>query len=64
MAAKTTVKLNTTLCQRSRTVSQKLGYSSMEEFIEHAMEKELEHHEEPGSSDEVLSKLKGLGYLE
>ena len=40
------------------------SFSSREEFIEHAIEKELAHYEEGESKDDVLRKLKGLGYIE
>lgn len=59
-----TVKLNKSLCQRAAEAARKGGYSSLEEFIEHAIEKQLAQYEEPESKDEVLRKLKGLGYLE
>jgi len=39
------------------------GYSSLEEFIEHAIEKELPNHEQSASKEELVRKLKGLGYL-
>jgi hypothetical protein len=64
MPAKTAVKLNTPLCQRAKLVSERMGYSSVEEFIEHAMEKELAQHEAAESKEDVVRKLKGLGYLE
>jgi len=64
VASKTTVKLNRTLCQRAARVAEKAGYSSMEEFMEHVLEKELAHFEEADSKEEVVKKLKGLGYLE
>jgi hypothetical protein len=63
MLSKTTLKLNQSLCQRARLAAEKTGYSSVEEFIEHAIEKELAQHEEAGNKDDVLRKLKGLGYL-
>lgn len=40
------------------------GYSSPQEFVEHVIEKELSKIEEAGSDEEILEKLKGLGYLE
>jgi len=43
---------------------EKAGYSSLEEFIEHAMEKDLAHLEEADSKEDLIKKLKGLGYLE
>jgi hypothetical protein len=63
MSAKESVKLNRSLCNRARAVVDKAGYSSLEEFIEHSVEKSLRHLEEADSKEELLKKLKGLGYL-
>jgi hypothetical protein len=64
MLSKTTLKLNKTICERARRAAKAAGYSSLEEFVEHAMEKELANHEESLSKDDLVRKLKGLGYLE
>ena len=64
MPAKTAVKLSSTICQRAIVAAARIGYSSVEEFIEHAVEKELAQHEESDNKADVLRKLKGLGYLE
>lgn len=64
MLSKTTLKLNKTLCERARRAARAAGYSSLEEFVEHALEKELANHEESVSKDDLVRKLKGLGYLE
>jgi metal-responsive CopG/Arc/MetJ family transcriptional regulator len=64
VSSKTSVKLNKALCQRATRVAEKAGYSSLEEFVEHVLEKELAHFEESDSKEEVMKKLKGLGYLE
>lgn len=64
MPSKTTVKLSKSLCDRALTVVEKAGYSSLEEFIEHAMEKDLARLEKADSKEELIKKLKGLGYLE
>jgi hypothetical protein len=64
MLSKTAMKLNSALCKRAKITAAKLGYSSPEEFIEHAIEKELSKHEQPDSKEEVARKLKGLGYLD
>lgn len=64
MLSKTTLKLNKTLCERARRAAHAAGYSSLEEFVEHALEKELANHEESLSKDDLVRKLKGLGYLE
>ena len=39
------------------------GYSSPEEFIVHALEKEISKLEEAENEDEVKKRLKGLGYI-
>ncbi len=64
MLSKASVKLNKALCERARVAAEAAGYSSLEEFIEHAIEKELAHIEEAEGKEEVLRRLKGLGYLE
>ena len=61
---KTTVKLNKNLVQRTSRIADHAGYSSVEEFIEHVIEKELSHFEDSDSKEEIVKKLKGLGYLE
>ena len=63
MSSKTTLKLNAPLCERARRAAEKAGYSSVEEFVEHAMEKHLASFETPESRQDVVRKLKGLGYL-
>jgi metal-responsive CopG/Arc/MetJ family transcriptional regulator len=63
VSSKITVKLNKALCQRAVRIAEHAGYSSVEEFIEHALEKELAHFEESDSKEEVIKKLQGLGYL-
>jgi len=63
MSSKTTVKLSKTLCDRARIIVEKAGYSSLEEFIEHAMERDLARLEEIESKEDLIKKLKGLGYL-
>ncbi len=39
------------------------GYSSVEEFVTHALEKELAVLEEADSEEEIKKKLQGLGYI-
>ena len=40
------------------------GYSSPEEFIEHVLEKEMRKLEDAQSDEEIVRKLKGLGYID
>jgi metal-responsive CopG/Arc/MetJ family transcriptional regulator len=58
------VKLNPDLWRRLTEHAQKEGYSSVDEFVQHVLEKELERHEQAQDRDEVERRLKGLGYLE
>ncbi len=60
----TSVKLDKALCRRAAAAAKKAGYSSLEEFIEHAIEKQLAQYEDAEPADEVKRQLKGLGYLE
>lgn len=64
MLSKTTLKLNKALCQRAQSAAEAAGYSSLAEFVEHAIEKELANHEPSPTKEELARKLKGLGYLE
>jgi metal-responsive CopG/Arc/MetJ family transcriptional regulator len=61
---KTAVKIDHSLCERAEAAAAKAGYSSRDEFIEHAIEKALAPYEEGDAKDEVLRRLKGLGYIE
>lgn len=63
MGLKESVKLNRSICQRARALVEKAGYSSLEEFIEDAMERDLARLEQMESKEALMEKLKGLGYL-
>jgi metal-responsive CopG/Arc/MetJ family transcriptional regulator len=57
------VKLDRDLLTRVKRYSDIAGYSSVEEFITHALEKELAQLEEADSEDEIRKRLQGLGYI-
>ncbi len=61
---KATLKLNKELLERARAAAAKAGYSSLEEFAAHVIERELASLEEAEAKEEVVKQLKGLGYLE
>jgi hypothetical protein len=63
MFGKSSVKLDTGLVARVRKFADLAGYSSVEEFVTHALEKELAQLEGADSEDEVRKRLKGLGYI-
>ena len=60
----TTIKVKKDLWDRAKICAPAAGYSSPEEFVEHLLEKELAKLEDGQSDDEIVKKLKGLGYLE
>ncbi len=64
MADKISVKLSKPLCERARGIIDNAGYSSLEEFIEHAVERDLAKLEQSESKEDLIRKMKGLGYLE
>lgn len=57
------VKLDRGLLARVKRYSNIAGYSSVEEFIAHALEKELAQIEEADSEEEIRKRLQGLGYI-
>ena len=57
------VKLDKALVARVKRYADMAGYSSVEEFITHALEKEIKHLDEAGSEEEIKKRLKGLGYI-
>lgn len=59
------IKIDSTLYDRAKKVVEAAGYSSIEEFITHIIEKELTKYEEAAESDEkTADQLRGLGYIE
>ena len=57
------IKLDKELLAKVRRYAELAGYSSPEEFITHALEKELAKLEDAGSEEEIKKRLKGLGYI-
>ena len=57
------IKIDKDLLERCKKFAGLAGYSSVEEFIEHALEKELVQLEDTDSEEEIKKKLQGLGYI-
>jgi metal-responsive CopG/Arc/MetJ family transcriptional regulator len=57
------VRLDKALLAKVKRYSDLAGYSSPDEFITHALEKEIARLEEADSPEEIKKKLKGLGYI-
>ena len=60
------IKLEEDMLRRCKQHAQEAGYSSVEEFIHHALERALKKAVSlPSDGEEkVLERLKGLGYIE
>ncbi|MFB3903426.1 MAG: hypothetical protein ACE15E_08235 [Acidobacteriota bacterium] len=60
------IKIDPDLLDRCRRQAEREGYSSVEEYVTHTLEKALRRSEEkPEVEDEIIKeRLKGLGYLE
>jgi hypothetical protein len=57
------IRLDKALLTRVKRYAEIAGYSSVEEFITHALEKEMRHLDEAESEEEIRKRLKGLGYI-
>lgn len=57
------VKVEKALLAKAKRYAGIAGYSSVEEFIAHALEKELAKLDDAQTEDEIRRRLKGLGYI-
>ena len=57
------IKLDKDLLEKVKKYSDIAGYATPEEFIVHALEKELAKLEDADSEEEIRQRLKGLGYI-
>ena len=57
------IRLDKALLGKVKRYAELAGYSSTEEFITHALGKEIAHLEAAATEEEVKKRLKGLGYL-
>jgi metal-responsive CopG/Arc/MetJ family transcriptional regulator len=57
------IKIDKNLLERAKKFASVAGYSSVDEFIAHLIEKELANLEGAGDDEEVKKRLKGLGYI-
>ena len=57
------IKLDKALLAKVKRYADLAGYSSVDEFVTHLIEKELAKVEGSDSEEEIKKKLKGLGYI-
>ncbi len=58
------IKIDSNLFARAKDAADTAGYSSIEEFVAHLIEKELAEHESGETDEKIADKLRGLGYIE
>ncbi len=59
----TKIKLPKELYQKVEKFAELAGYSSVEEFVVHILEKETSKLDGSDDEDEVKKRLQGLGYI-
>lgn len=57
------IKLDNDLYDRLKDCSVIVGYSSVEEFVNHVLEKEVSLIEDAEDDPDIKERLKGLGYI-
>jgi predicted nucleotide-binding protein len=57
------IRIDKELLRRAARCATTAGYSSVEEFVAHAVEKEIARLEEAEFEDTATKKLEGLGYI-
>ena len=57
------IKLDRQLFERVTKMAKLSGYSSVDEFVAHVLEKELAGLDDAASEEEIKKKLEGLGYI-
>ena len=58
------IKIDKAMYDRVKELSEKAGYSSVDEFITHLIERELAQFEDAESDEQIEERLRGLGYIE
>ena len=58
------VKIERSLYETLKKASQIAGYSSVDEFIIHVLEKAAAEVQQAQSEEEVRKRLQGLGYID
>lgn len=57
------VKVEKALLKRLKEISSMAGYSSVDEFVMHVLEKEISKFAGAESEEEIKKRMRGLGYI-
>jgi metal-responsive CopG/Arc/MetJ family transcriptional regulator len=63
MFGRTKIKLDKDLMAKINRYARIAGYSSPDEFVTHALQKELARFEGATTEEEIKKRLRGLGYI-
>mgnify|MGYP006865022889 CR=1 FL=1 len=58
------IKIDAALFARAKKVVEQAGYSSLDEFVTHIIEKAVAQYEQADADDNISDQLRGLGYIE
>ena len=58
------IRIDAGLLERATRAAEVAGYSSVDEFVAHLVEKELARSETDDAERQVADRLRGLGYIE
>lgn len=58
------LKLDDGLYRKAKATARELGYSCVEEFVTHVLERELNGQTQAADDETLRKRLKGLGYLD
>lgn len=57
------VKIEKELYAKAKKFSEAAGYSSVDEFVSHLLEREVSKLDDAETDEEITKRLKGLGYI-
>jgi len=60
----TKIKIEDALYARAKKASDSAGYSSVDEFVAHCVENEIQKLKVDDTEGQVADQLRGLGYIE
>jgi hypothetical protein len=58
------IKIEDALFDRAKQAADRAGYSSVDEFVAHCIENEIQKLKIESAEDQVADQLRGLGYIE
>lgn len=57
------VKIDKELYQKAKDFAQEIGYSSVDEYVAHLLERGVNSAQDDNENEKVSEQLRGLGYI-